>query len=927
MKKILSAILVILLLLVSVPISANGLTNISVISFIITPNSTDSYGAYLLDMKIATDLPTDGYLYINFPSGFILPDAIAPSLVTVNGIPAKKVEISSSILKIYSSSVLSKDSEIVVRIDTKAMIKNPETPGDFGFLIGQSNESSPQNVSVTIRQGITNLNVIVQPDTSNSNAVYIINFYTSQNGALSGQNGDYITVSFPHELSFSKSTIPLDSVLINSVKPQSVEMNNNILTLHIGKNTVIPANGFVSVQFSLDAGIVNPSLPGEYFISVLTNKDPFFVNTVYTIKGTSISNLEVFVNPRIQNAISEIKISFITSAVGMLNSGKDKIFVEFPKGFVLSKNPDFSSVSVNGISCKNGTFDKNLLTITVPADIKSGAVTVEIKKSFGIKNPSAKGEYVFVVYTSKDLTPQSYSIQIEPSHISAPIVKLTNFGAKSVSGYDIEFYTGAGGALSKGIDSVTLIFPESASVPQAISAKNITVNGIKLLSSPVINSDTMLLKVPLDIDSESEVSIAISPDAGIRNPVAGGIYTLSVFTSKETTPVISTGFEISMLPRSFAKVIPPNPDGKNGYYITHPSVTLTAESPSDPNPAIYYYFDNNSPSLYSGDKIIVQDGIHTLHFYAIDHSGNKENKVNSIEFKVDTVPPEITIIAPTDTSVNGKSVKLIGKTEKGAAVTIDGDSIPVKPDGTFETILIGDGKTVFKIISTDIAGNKNEKTVTITFNNSAPINPPSLTVTSPQDGTIVYQQSLVITGKTDPGAAVEVNGESATVAEDGAFTITIQLKNGENTIDIVASKNGKNTEKKISVKYIKTVSMKLQIGNKNAIVNGEVVTLDSAPIIINNRTLVPLRFISESFGADVKWDPVLRVVQIEFNGTTILLQIGNKYASVNGKKVVLDSPPQIINGRTMVPLRFIVESFKAKVVWDQNTQTITITYP
>ena len=373
-------------------------------------------------------------------------------------------------------------------------------------------------------------------------------------------------------------------------------------------------------------------------------------------------------------------------------------------------------------------------------------------------------------------------------------------------------------------------------------------------------------------------------------------------------------------------MVPDKPDGKNGYYITHPLVSLTAESPTDSNPAIYYYLDNNSPALYTGDKISIPDGIHSLFYYAIDHTGNKEDTVNSIKFKVDTTPPDITITSPASDSVNGSTVKLVGRTEENAVLQINGDDIPVKSDGSFETILTGNGKTVFLISSTDEAGNVTKKSISITFN-SSPENPPSLTIVSPQDGTVVYSSSVVVTGKTDPDATVKVNGISAVVSKDGSFTVTLNVTPGQMFVDVVASRNGQTTEKRISIKYTKSVSMKLQIGNKNAIVNGEVVSLDAPPVIVNSRTLVPLRFISESFGADIKWDPVLKIVHIKFEDTNIILQIGEKLASVNGKKVELDSLPQIINGRTMVPLRFIVESFKANVVWDPGTRTITITYP
>jgi hypothetical protein len=419
MRKILAIVLVILLFVMVMPLNTYGRNNLSVVTFVITPNSTSSYGDYLIDLQLTSDISINDYIYINFSEGFVLPEEeISASYVTINGETAAKVVISSTILEIFSKTSLQKGTEIVVRIDKKAMIKNPDFSGNFSFLIGLSNESSPQSVSEPIVQGISHLSITVQPDTTNSPAMYLINFYTSQNGDLKGSNGDYITVSFPEGTSFGNQQISPSSILVNGITPLSVDLNNNILTIHLSNDTIIPANSFVSVQIMESSGIINPNLPGKYFCSVLTNKNPFFVNNIYAIKGTSIKNLLVVVNPRIQNANSELKISFITSEAGALEKGNDKIFIEFPEKFTFSKTFDFSKIKLNGVQCEGGKLEKNILSITVPADVNSGAVTLTISKDFGIYNPSIKGEYILkpgdkllVVGTSKDMPKARFVIR------------------------------------------------------------------------------------------------------------------------------------------------------------------------------------------------------------------------------------------------------------------------------------------------------------------------------------------------------------------------------------------------------------------------------------------------------------------------------------------------------------------------------------
>lgn len=101
-------------------------------------------------------------------------------------------------------------------------------------------------------------------------------------------------------------------------------------------------------------------------------------------------------------------------------------------------------------------------------------------------------------------------------------------------------------------------------------------------------------------------------------------------------------------------------------------------------------------------------------------------------------------------------------------------------------------------------------------------------------------------------------------------------------------------------------------------VNNHPVMFDAEPIIVNDRSLVPFRAIFEALGARVEWEARSRTVTATRQGTTVVLQIDNPTAYVNGAAVsVLDGVVPIIHqGRTMVPLRFISESLGLDVKWD-----------
>lgn len=106
---------------------------------------------------------------------------------------------------------------------------------------------------------------------------------------------------------------------------------------------------------------------------------------------------------------------------------------------------------------------------------------------------------------------------------------------------------------------------------------------------------------------------------------------------------------------------------------------------------------------------------------------------------------------------------------------------------------------------------------------------------------------------------------------------------------------------------------------------GEEISCDVAPVIEDGRTLVPVRAISEGgMGADVSWNGKLKLVTVLKDDMEILLTIGEKEVLVNGKTKKLDVPAKLINDRTMIPVRFIGETFDYKVEWDDKNRHVLI---
>ena len=108
--------------------------------------------------------------------------------------------------------------------------------------------------------------------------------------------------------------------------------------------------------------------------------------------------------------------------------------------------------------------------------------------------------------------------------------------------------------------------------------------------------------------------------------------------------------------------------------------------------------------------------------------------------------------------------------------------------------------------------------------------------------------------------------------------------------------------------------------------DGKRISSDVAPYIKPkvNLTMVPVRVISQGLGANVHWEAQERTVTVQKAGVTIVLKVGQNAASVNGKTVPLDAPPEINAGRTMVPIRFIAEALGLEVRWNAANRWILL---
>ncbi len=124
--------------------------------------------------------------------------------------------------------------------------------------------------------------------------------------------------------------------------------------------------------------------------------------------------------------------------------------------------------------------------------------------------------------------------------------------------------------------------------------------------------------------------------------------------------------------------------------------------------------------------------------------------------------------------------------------------------------------------------------------------------------------------------------------------------------------------------------IKLKIDDPKMDVNGVISEVDpgrgTTPLIVRGRTVVPIRAIVEAMGGTIAWDGTARKVTINARGNSVEMWLDKKEIAVNGVKQAIDVAPESINGRTMVPIRFATENLDCKVSWINSTRQVIIVY-
>jgi len=759
----------------------------------------------------------------------------------------------------------------------------------------------------------------------------VVSFATGARGALNTNSGG-IKVKFPEGTIFpnslSKTNILINNSPISAIYRDTEDPN----VVRIFASFDISANFPVTLVFKKESGLSNPLQAGLKKILVSTDSEPDWVESEpYETFEPEIQNLLVLLAPDSIALQPELNLSFTTSPVGFLSKG-EKIYIEFLQGFQIPSAINSDFVFANGQNTEAFSMG-NIIEIVSPQNVTPlSQVEVEILKEAGITNPSSPGDYTINVWTDADSFKSSFSVNIKPSTVSEVKLEVQYSGLNTVNAFKVYFKTGPVYTLVKDIDRIKINFDEKFVFPETISQNLITVSD-KVSTNVVKEGNSIFIITPLDISPNSLVEVLIPDSFGIKNPPNLGEYGVKVSTTKEAEEIESNKIKITPLPVVELTVEPQAPDGQNGYYKTVPEIRLSTSN----GVKVFFKVDDGEFAEFTA-SFKIDEGTHTIYAYAMDEGGNKGDTIKR-EFNVDNTPPKITFDnANSDPYFKGSPGKLTGSVSEPCVLQItagaDKITLELKEDLNFSTEFnVYEGMPI-AVYMRDLAGNAKSILLTAHIDST----PPVITILNPSNvvtgvpgygGANTYEttsSSMNIEVKLSKECKVRINSIPM-IYENGIYSLNVDLNEGENNF-IINAKDfaGNETTENITIKRVNETVIKLVIGDTTAYVGSSTSTLDAPPFIEKGVTLVPLRFISEAFGATVDWNGALQVITLTHKTHTIQIQVGSTVAVVDNSIVKLDAPPKIMSGRTFVPIRFISETFGATVDWDGTTKTVTIVY-
>ncbi len=809
---------------------------------------------------------------IRFPVGTVFPSSLNANYVYMNGEAISGKCGSTSLLTLNASQrtitilvpqTIGANEYVSFILDSRLGITNPQLTGNYQLEVRSSQELAyrPSPVYALTGNAISPLTVQVLESGVGKAAEYFIQFSTSTSGGLIGGQ-DRIFVSLPQGTQFPSSSIGSQHILINDkALSTNVSVSNNQLSIQLPSSLQIPVN----------------------------------------------------------------------------SSGKQD-------------------------------------------------VTVKILPSSGIRNPSTPGEYSLFVSTSRDqaLVKNTYTIG---KQVDTPSVSLSPNQFNQNGQYSIVFKLSdigklEGGKVEGGIEHhIELLFPNGTFVPGSISPSHIFVNGTQAKSVSVSGrSVKVYLAQGMVLDHSSSVGLIIQATAGIRNPSAGS-HQLKVRTAKDQSYVNShsystTGAAITNPPtnpgtgnpgaivgnRINLQLSSYEANAASQYTITYTTASNESLVGGTDDISILFHSNVQMPTFISRELIKVnnvavdtgvvriQNNIMTFRMPSNVNVGAGQAMTITIDTTAQIRNPSLNgsylmyAWSTKNTTSGYVNYNIVNQTNQSLLIVPTYDQhnkiyyYTLRYTNNSNDFLLGGSDWISIIAPTTLQQDTFKENVSISVGgalvgkNSIQVSGTDFSFTLPQNVNVGINQEVLIT-IDDPKQLLSppITGKYKFLLATSKQRTRISSNDieyriaGSGNVD-QGSGIGNPTPNPINPggPDFGRKTIQLTINQTTAFVNNQAIALDAAPTLINGTTLVPIRFISETIGATVNYRSDQKRIDIQMEDKFIALLLDSDMVYTSQGAIRLAAPAKVINGRTMVPLRFVSEQLGMYVAWDGSTQTIEL---
>ncbi len=294
----------------------------------------------------------------------------------------------------------------------------------------------------------------------------------------------------------------------------------------------------------------------------------------------------------------------------------------------------------------------------------------------------------------------------------------------------------------------------------------------------------------------------------------------------------------------------------------------------------------------------------------------------------------------TDNAQNEEGFYIERRTTGGSYVQV---AIVAKNLTTYtDTGLSANTEYQYRIRAHNLTGNSaySSAVTATTLPAGAPASPTQLSATALSANSILLtwkdnannETGFKIERKTGTGGFSQIAtvGANVTTFTDAGLTPSVLYTYRVRAYNSTAHSNYSN---EASVSTLNAIIISLTIGRTTYSVNNRQLTMDTSPIIYEQRTLLPIRYVAEALGATVVWDGSQQRTTITMGDNMIELWIGRNTATVNGVSKLIDNtnnnvkPLLVPPGRIMLPVRFITENLGCRVDYNATTSEVRVTYP